>query len=421
MKDSVVIKQHIIYKALLLFVLLLCTIGYMHELLSPYLKFFFIYGAGILVYDFIKGKRIWRDKSLWIFIGFLAIYWITCAVNADGYFVRNIKGLAYMGLFALTLYSNEGDEEDVIAGGQMLARITLIMLFAMSLTCLITYLAADSYVYETSDGVLGFIGELDGRMCGLVYFNTGGALYAIMILLAAGILVCGKCGAFMKVFAVVSILLGAVCSALAYSRTSIAAVVVTLIIGVIVLLPQYVTKLGDGYKKFERILFVICCGVAVGGALTFLIIGQPAFDLLDGIFTGRISIWKEGLRVFAEHPLFGVGNEGIVDMLYLPELLSWEGGGLHSLYVNVLVASGILGAATLTAFSVYNYVACRKLFKNPDKDSIVAALLVLVILVMEIAETRVLFRASFFGALFFLALGYIKARARCLEGRKDDI
>ncbi|MBQ0025965.1 MAG: O-antigen ligase family protein [Lachnospiraceae bacterium] len=419
MKNTVVIKQHIIYKALFLSVLLLCTIGYMHEMLSPYLKFFFIYGVGILIYDFIKGRRIWRDKSLWIFVGFLAIYWICCAVNADEYFVRNIKGLAYMGLFALTLYANEGDEEDVIAEGQILARFTLVILFAMSLTCLVTYLTADSFVYEVSDGVLGFVGELDGRMCGLVYFNTGGAIYAIMILLAAGILVCGKCGSLMKVFAIVSILLGAVCSALAYSRTSIAAAAVTIIIGVIVLLPQYCTKLGDGYKKFERILFAICCGVAVSGALTFFVIGQPAFDLINGIFTGRLSIWKEGLRVFAAHPLLGVGNEGIVGMLHVPSLLSWESGGLHSLYINVLVASGILGAAALTAFSVYNYIACRKLFKNPDRESIVAALLVLEILVMEIAETRVLFRAEFFGAVLFLALGYIKARARCLEEKND--
>lgn len=143
-----------------------------------------------------------------------------------------------------------------------------------------------------------------------------------------------------------------------------------------------------------------------------------------GVLTGRPILWRAGLQTFEKHPLFGVTREKLVPVT-VPELSNpaWEpdltAGGVHNGYLTVLICSGITGTACLLAYVVVNVcnfrkAAAAKKQRKPKKDSIPtlrkgAIALLLLFLIMELMEARVLYQINFFLFLFWLIVGYLTA------------
>jgi len=95
-------------------------------------------------------------------------------------------------------------------------------------------------------------------------------------------------------------------------------------------------------KLLLRILIFAALAMALLGLLP--LVPQPELqrvtgtggDILTGDFGGRLEIWREGLDVFAEHPVLGVGSGAVHSVLT-------GGVGAHNVFLTVLLQVGIIG------------------------------------------------------------------------------
>jgi O-antigen ligase len=74
-------------------------------------------------------------------------------------------------------------------------------------------------------------------------------------------------------------------------------------------------------------------------------------------FNGRVAIWKQGLAVFKEHPLIGVGSSAYRSAIQL-------GKAPHNSFLSILVDLGIIGFslfASVIAITIYKVLQLPKL------------------------------------------------------------
>jgi O-antigen ligase len=130
---------------------------------------------------------------------------------------------------------------------------------------------------------------------------------------------------------------------------------------------------------------------------------------------GRVMLWKAGLKAFLKKPVFGVTREALYDEVspYLAEerMGNLKRGGLHNIYLSVLVCSGLVGFTLLLIFVLG---LCRTLlFRRSlvvSRENLWQYLLMVIpfsFFLMELFEARILYRANIFGVVFWLFTGYM--------------
>jgi O-antigen ligase len=94
-------------------------------------------------------------------------------------------------------------------------------------------------------------------------------------------------------------------------------------------------------------LVIFCTFCGIGWGLMYAIpqsswmrIATISQEVSVGNLGGRVGIWLDGLRVFRDHPLFGVGAGG-----FRSGLLGMHGyeASPHNLFLSILVSQGIIG------------------------------------------------------------------------------
>ncbi len=142
-------------------------------------------------------------------------------------------------------------------------------------------------------------------------------------------------------------------------------------------------------------------------------------DTGDGnVLTGRNFLWEAGLTLWKDNPVFGLTREGFAEdaCTILFEItgtkrfnVNMKTGGLHNIYVTVLVSSGVVGFILLASFVanvLYKsvYVLWRK--KGLDMSFFMAFLLSLLFFATEFIEARILYQVGVFNVLFWIYFGY---------------
>jgi O-antigen ligase len=128
-------------------------------------------------------------------------------------------------------------------------------------------------------------------------------------------------------------------------------------------------------------------------------------DILAGDFGGRLTIWREGIEVFYEHPILGVGSGAIYSKI--PGVL-----GAHNVFLSVLVQVGIIGLAlyaTILAISIHYAIS------QPKWDSIFWCTLLLIWAIGNISNSWVYREPT------WLILGLVAASAGLYVRNKDKI
>jgi O-antigen ligase len=115
----------------------------------------------------------------------------------------------------------------------------------------------------------------------------------------------------------------------------------------------------------DRIAFLVALLIGFGGLLYLLDVLQQsgtAFSPQDAVERllsigqvgvaslpdFRLLIWEQGIRVFFEHPILGVGVGNYIFYNPLPALMGEGAGALsHSFVIQVLAETGILGGGTI--------------------------------------------------------------------------
>lgn len=134
---------------------------------------------------------------------------------------------------------------------------------------------------------------------------------------------------------------------------------------------------------------------------------------LQSISTGRVWLWKVGLQAYSKHPILGIGYRSIDDALK-SGLSEWGyensgAGGLHNIYITVLVSSGIVG---FVLFAVYLLLLLKKVFcclfviKIPRYVKALA-IIIPTVLVGELVESRIILGINFWAIIFWIIAGYV--------------
>lgn len=136
-----------------------------------------------------------------------------------------------------------------------------------------------------------------------------------------------------------------------------------------------------------------------------------------GLNNNRFEIWHEGMEIFKHSMIVGCGPRNVSDFInqYVKNPRSEiEAGGLHNMYLEILVTCGIIGMMTFLgmmiskAIPVWNYIFS----KNRTIDSKNFRILLLCIgvvsfLAMNITESTLFFTTASYSLCFWCILGYL--------------
>jgi exopolysaccharide production protein ExoQ len=179
------------------------------------------------------------------------------------------------------------------------------------------------------------------------------------------------------------------------SRTSLGAVLLTLLVGYFVTS----TRSRQGVVLLTG-LSVSCLGLLFADSLVpslqpITTLGRPDSENLT--LTGRIPLWEEALPYIAERPVQGYGYEGFWTPRHIIDFsarLGWIVPNAHSTYVDLCLGVGLMGGALYVLFmiaGIWRAVVFHKASQNPYYSCLGAVLLFVVMVGMT---ESVLFRGD---------------------------
>jgi len=424
---------------------------FIHIVVAPFMKVLLAWGIILLGYKICTNWRMYLNKYYILLAAFCVSYGITILLNRGMNFSANMKALAYMVVIFGVIFCLDFHKSKE----QMIREMKVMTLVFVGVSFLLAAASLYTYVFSVKghamyNGQWVYYGMFENRLWGLYNPNTGSAINTLTILLISGYWIFFRPKRkVMKAFFVINVLCHYFCLLLTNSRTAL----YTLIIGVGML----IFLSGQYYWHGERLKVSILLKQAVfallGCVIVFVsvepvraglsyvpsavkyvkvnVLGDEGSGKIEkeelerleeeeerpgGIFTGRTVLWKAGIDTFKEAPVFGVSRENIFERVdrnlhdkYWEKDL--ERGGLHNIYLTVLVSSGIVGFVIFIAFIIiYAVKAIRYAFsqKARKENGFVLCLLAIsaVQLMMEFLEARILYQVGIFYIIFWCIAGY---------------
>ena len=418
--------------------------------LGRFVKIGFAWGAFLIVRDMLQSRSMIKNRSsLWLLL-FCLSYAFSILIAAPARLTENVIQLLYMGLFMVLLFGNDLDSPVEEKKKELLrvGNTFIAVIFALTLCCIILFMFSIGFEYR-HNGETFIVGMSFNRFWGLYNPNTGAALAVTSIFLCWMLLVMGQKRG--RCFYITNIVFQMFYLLLTQSRT---AWYTLLIFGGIILFVQFLLRLRQKGKDTKgRVAALLAAVLVAAGGVELLrpvsvaavsyipsVITQvksfifengrfssedlhPAISERDDSFgsdntdatNGRVMLWKAGLKAFLKKPVFGVTREALYDEVspYLAEerMGNLKRGGLHNIYLSVLVCSGLVGFTLLLIFVLG---LCRTLlFRRSlvvSRENLWQYLLMVIpfsFFLMELFEARILYRANIFGVVFWLFTGYM--------------
>ncbi|MGR5163734.1 O-antigen ligase family protein [Vibrio owensii] len=151
------------------------------------------------------------------------------------------------------------------------------------------------------------------------------------------------------------------CLLLTWSRAAIIALILIFVIRTIHFM--LIARKGRAKKFLVLTFFLLLVGTAFVFLLEHSVIGEMVSKRLDGIqrASGRFDAWENGLKVFFDYPIFGVG----IYSFYMWNInLFDDAHHLHNTYLDVLVEGGVIG---LTLFLIMMFVVFIRLVLHRER------------------------------------------------------
>ena len=138
----------------------------------------------------------------------------------------------------------------------------------------------------------------------------------------------------------------------------------------------------------------------------------------EDVVGGRKALWSVGLMVAKKHPIFGVGDENVIDFAYAMqpdnmELHGLKGGGMHNFMVQTAVASGFVGLAIIIVFmvvftiTIIKYIIKMVKAKQFNNISLVIISLLISLVVNGMVESGIIFNTVFSSIILWMYMGYL--------------
>ncbi len=451
-----------VFKILIVIITMAISVPFVHMAVGSYVKLVLIYGFAVICWGIVRKnyRDFVKDKLNLLLAAFAVSYLITILINYKLNFFENIKDLAYMAVFFALLYvRSEGKElKSLIKEMKVVSGVVISCTFVLSLASFAMYILLIEGHYMTENGFM-YYGMYENRLWGVYNANTGSTLNGISILLSLGFICADKKKVIAVILNSVNILLQFCCLILTGSRAAL--YTVTLLVSILVFI--YTVRLilnkkgraGIGGAAVSACAALVTVSVCVGcsslakyglsylpGAASDLraeIFGESEDQIQEeegrynldrmeeieerdgGFFNGRTDIWEACIKSLRGNVLFGVSRENVVEEagVYLRGshwLDNLKIGGPHSIYVCILISSGLIGLIIMMEFAVFSLrrgiKAVARNIKTVNIWMITALLITVFFFITEIVEARIMYQVNVFYALFWIYCGYMNAIPR---------
>ena len=430
---------------------MLISVPYLHNVLYVGKKLSCAWMALLILYLFCTNLRQFRLPEYGAMLLCCVFYGVTILLNGRAHFSNEVMVLLYMGCtyFLLTFCCPGLDREQAKKELYLLGYTMVVLSFVFALLNLGWYFLSylNPMVLPKSDY---FYGVGNHQLGGIYNPNTGGVNNYTSILVSLMLLRrTGKPG---KVFLIVNMLLQFACFSLVQSRGAWIAFLAFLILYFLFVWEKKGLSMPKTWL-YRVVLLALCTLVLTNGSrLTRqalsetavylaqeevhfeihhtidspyeMVILEPDPDPLTSdrdytrgghtdVTTGRSGLWKIGLKVWKDHPVFGIGYRSIDDALKVGlseyDYHNSGAGGLHNVYITVLVSGGILGFVSFAALIVFLLLRVLKLYLDPkaSQTAKLVATLIPTWLVGELVESRIALSFTNMSVFFWITAGYV--------------
>ena len=155
---------------------------------------------------------------------------------------------------------------------------------------------------------------------------------------------------FMRIFSGLNFLLCAFSCLCAGTRAGMLSILVSILL--IIIIVKKITK-----RTKLKILLIISICILIGVLFILNFYNKYALERMfhDDDGSGRLEIWKSALSVFKNNPLFGGGFNSGSSVSLITNSFS-----THSIFVDILCDSGVLGLLFFIMYFITNCLKCRK-------------------------------------------------------------
>lgn len=414
--------------------------------------FLVCWGLILLVYD-LCGRRFCMGHCLRVpFLLFLGVFAVTILLHAlDGFFDNGLLFLVTaVEFFVLSAYDFSKRRRDALHELSLIARTVIIASFPLSLGSLVLF--ALKMKVKAYGIIYGFV---EGRLYGFYTNPNSGSMVAFFSIAFSLMLMLILKRRFRKLL-LLNLAVQFLYLTLSLSRGSQAALVVFGLFFSFFLFQQKsrIKRIGRRIAAGVVAALVSVCVLALALELSKLalsyvpetvnyvekvIVKQPAEksispvpierDYSKGFFSPRSIIWKVGLDIFQESPVFGVGPY-LIPVKSKPYLSPKyqqhvEIGGLHNNYLQVLVSCGVAGLLVfIVILFMMNRIYMRYLSDCLRRRHRPFALfgsmtgLTTALLVYNLVESKILLDNCMVSAIFWIISGYIICF--CLQSQRAE-
>ena len=408
-------------------------IKFLRELIPVVHPVLIAWAGGLALYNLII-RKLYTKLPYWkIFFLFLISAGITAVITLETGIVSNIKTWILVALPLFAFYPVCLQTENTKKALMLSTLGASIVIFIASLTAIVMYLArfSDTVTFLGLEETLGFIYYIpDDPSSGVIlygaYVDTNHAsVYSLTFATISVILfIFCKKGIFSKnwqnklgkIFAIANLSVQLIYFPLANSRGGWLSLIIALFVVSFLLFSSKLTLKKQALKSLMALaLSIVCVATMVlglfalrAGASQAPIVAEKAIVYIhklidfgdddkpqtptvdkdkeqmpsadkfektdDGTGAGRLTIWKESLELYVNHPIFGVGPNN-TEYFGMKHNISGDkikyGTAIHNSYLDLLVEYGIVGFGILISFWAICLVKVVKdLLKNGAKKDV---------------------------------------------------
>lgn len=445
---------------------------------SVYFKIFFLLWA--LVHNFSFGQRytgylspivllwggillirnIFNDKAriskilMYLIYAFLASYVITIIFNRNLNLVGNTKTLIWASIMTLVLFMTEYSDKDkkVYRDINIISKVLVVIIFIISISAIVMFCLDISYFTERVDGKLIPQGYYAARLWG-IYVDPNQASSVALIALILSVVLIVQRKVFNKIFLTISIIIQYIFIILTGSRGGEIALIFVLI-GLGYLLFDYILRnsfRNDAIRAIISLIIgiIITAGIVISfdGSRKLLSyipkatvktqqyihqttgiqsgehLGNVTVERPDATSSnGRLTLWKDGLRLSKFSPIFGFGDRNIpLKAAELTPGSSLEKQYVHNGFIHMLLSGGLMATIIMMIFIGIIAIKAIVIFfgKNRYKQNYyifsIISLLIVSLLIASMFLTEIFYQNSFIATTYWVFLGYISILSNSLK------
>lgn len=330
-------------------------------------------GVLFLIYDLFTSRYCIKTKYNKVLLVFLGVLIVSCIVNINYGFMKNIGAVInaiVQYLLFYTLYVRLG-KDGFIKFFKKLFQVLIPIWFVCVIISIVQFITLQDFEY-TLEGVRRCQGFSSQRLFGVFIDPNYAAITSLVLIL--GIFFCYKeARKPVRIFYIVSGVMNYLYCILSLSRTGdICIIIATFILGFFL-----------ARNRFKKLVFSLAIGLA--SVLAIIVISQvttiglkllpkayeaifhvtqddPDEDVItldrqdvedDNISNNRFSIWSCYLNALKKHMILGLSPENALKHVKaeMPDsYVAQTNYVVHNGYLKVLVSTGVIGAAVMLFF-----------------------------------------------------------------------